>query len=140
MPDNTNLSLKNAAILIADDDVLISQMYKKKVESLGGRAITAFDGEETLHKLETEKADLILLDIKMPKINGYEVLRKLREDPKTKDIPVFILTSLDSHPEYIEKMTDIKVEEYLLKSDVLPEEVMQKVADCLNKRREDKSV
>lgn len=135
MPGNTNLSLNNVTILIAEDDVLISQLYKKKVELLGGRAITALDGEEALHKLEIEKIDLILLDIKMPRMNGYEVLRRLKNDPKTEDIPVFILTSLESHPEYVKKTANIQVEEYLMKSDILPNEVMEKIIACLNKRK-----
>lgn len=125
--------MKNAIILIVEDEPLVSRMYEKKIESSGGVAITAFDGEEALEKLERKKVDLILLDIKMPKMNGYEMLRKVKENPKTKDIPVIVLTSLDPHPEYIDKT--IKVEGYLSKSDVLPEEIIEKIAECLDRRR-----
>jgi CheY-like chemotaxis protein len=132
MPWDTSL-LRGKTILIADDDPLILELYGKKIETLGAKAVTAIDGEDTLLKLGQENVDAILLDIRMPKMNGYEVLRKIKEDPRTKDIPVLIFTSLESHPEYPEKVIGVKVEEFIIKSNVLPDDVMQKIASHLKK-------
>lgn len=125
--------MRGKTILIADDDPLILELYGKKIETLGAKAVTAIDGEDTLLKLGQENVDAILLDIRMPKMNGYEVLRKIKEDPRTKDIPVLIFTSLESHPEYPEKVIGVKVEEFIIKSNVLPDDVMQKIASHLKK-------
>ncbi len=135
MPDQTIISLNGATILIAEDDALVSKLYEKKIELSGGKPIVAVDGEDTLKKLESTKIDLILLDIKMPKMNGYEVLRRVKNNPATKDIPVIVLTSLETHPEYLEKTTGIKVDEYLMKADTLPDEVIQKISEHLGEKK-----
>lgn len=132
--NDKNALLRGVTVLVTDDDPLMAELYEKRVELSGGQAIVAANGEEALAKLKRVKIDAILLDIKMPKMNGYEVLRHLRNDPALKDIPVFVLTSLESHPEYVEKATDIKVEEFLLKSNVSPEAVMEKVAAALQRK------
>lgn len=133
MADGENISLNGATVLIADDDPLVSDLYKKAVKRAGGNAVAAVDGEDTLRKLDEGPVDIILLDIKMPKMNGYEVFRKLKSNPKTKDIPIIVLTSLDSHPEYLEEAGGAKVDEYLTKADVLPDEVIRKIAAHLRK-------
>jgi len=135
MIDNKNTLLRGVTVLITEDDPLIAELYEKTVAMSGGQAILAGDGEEALMKLKHLKIDVILLDIKMPKMNGYEVLRHLKDDPTLSEIPVFVLTSLESHPEYVQKASDIKIEEFLLKSDVTPEEVMEKVARALERKK-----
>lgn len=76
------------------------------------------NGEEGLKAVEKNPPDLILLDVLMPKMNGWEVLKKLKENPKTKDIPIITLTSLGDRPDDIKKFKDLGVKEYLIKSDV----------------------
>jgi DNA-binding response OmpR family regulator len=79
-------------ILVADDNTVVVKMLKTFLEQEGFKVITAYDGQEALDKGYKEKPDLILLDIGMPKINGYLVCKKLKGDVKTKGIPIFMLT------------------------------------------------
>ncbi len=81
-------------ILVADDEPNILKSVKLVLEEAGYQVLTAMDGEETLRVARNEKLDLIILDIKMPKISGQEVYRRLREDTKTKDLPVVLLTAI----------------------------------------------
>ncbi|MCL4392395.1 response regulator [Patescibacteria group bacterium] len=133
MTTQTDAPLNGVTVLIADDDPLICQLYRETVERAGGSAVVAVDGGDALRKLGEASVDLILLDIKMPNMNGYEVVRRLRSDPKTKDIPVFILTSLDTHPEYLEETTGVKVDEYIIKTKILPDEIVGKIREHLKK-------
>ena len=64
----------------------------------------------------------------MPKVNGYEVFKRMKDDEKMKSIPVIVLTNLDEHPEYIERVTGTTAEEYLVKSNVSVDEVIKKIA------------
>lgn len=80
-------------ILIIDDEPHIVKTIKDRLEFAGYTVITAYDGEEGLKKVNEEKPDLILLDILMPKMDGYNFLRALKLDENIKDIPVIILTA-----------------------------------------------
>ena len=80
-------------ILIADDRSEVVELVKVTLEGKGYQSIDASDGREALEKIKREKPDLVLLDIVMPKMDGFEVLSKLRKDPKTKDIPIIMLTA-----------------------------------------------
>ncbi|MCF7862233.1 response regulator [Candidatus Woesearchaeota archaeon] len=79
-------------VLIVDDEPQIVELVKL---SLGDnyKYLTAFNGEEALEKLKKSRPDLILLDIMMPKVNGYQVLTKLKADPNLKKIPIIFLTA-----------------------------------------------
>lgn len=79
-------------ILVADDSTTIVDMIKAALEREKFNVITAKDGEEALNKVYQEMPDLILLDIEMPKINGYVVCKRIKAHPQTKDIPVIMLT------------------------------------------------
>ena len=76
-----------AKILLVDDDTLLLRMYLKKLENDGYDVEYAVDGDAGLDKAKKFKPDLILLDIMMPKVNGYEVLKSLKSDDTTKNIP-----------------------------------------------------
>ncbi|OGM54300.1 hypothetical protein A3E15_00675, partial [Candidatus Woesebacteria bacterium RIFCSPHIGHO2_12_FULL_42_9] len=83
-----------AKILIIEDDPLMSRMYQKIFSFEGYEVDVAEDGEDGLAKVRSWGPNLILLDIMMPKMNGMEVLERLKSDPTTKKLPVVILTNL----------------------------------------------
>ncbi|MDP3963170.1 MAG: response regulator [bacterium] len=112
-------------ILLIDDDPLIVRMYERKLTQEGFAVSLAANGDEGLHLLEKEAPDLILLDVLMPKMNGWEALKKIKENPKTKDIPVITLTSLGDRPEDIQRFKDYGVKEYLVKSQVELKELVE---------------
>lgn len=80
-------------ILVIDDDKNLVEMLKIRLESEGFKVVSACDGEEGLEKTLKEKPNLIILDIMLPGISGYEVCQKLKDDNKTWDIPVMMLTA-----------------------------------------------
>ncbi len=81
-------------ILLAEDDRFLRKAAGGMLRKLGHTVITAEDGEEALRMARAELPELILLDLIMPKIQGFEVLRALKADPATRDIPVIILSNL----------------------------------------------
>ncbi len=86
--------MKGKKILVADDEPHILRSLKLVLEEAGYSVVTATDGEEAVHKTRKEKPDLLILDIKMQKMNGYEVYNRLQTEPLQRDIPVMILTAL----------------------------------------------
>lgn len=119
-------------ILIADDDPMISVMYKTKLESEGYEIVTAANGAEAKEKAEDEKPDLILLDVIMPQIDGFAVLEGLKDSAKTKKIPVVLLTNLGTDEDR-EKGMSLGAEDYLVKANLTPEQVSDKVKKYLDK-------
>ena len=79
-------------ILVADDEKDLVQMLVLRLEACGYKTISAYDGKSAIEEAEKEKPDLIILDIAMPVMDGFEALRRLRSNAKTKDIPVIMLT------------------------------------------------
>ena len=82
-------------ILIVDDQKDIVELIRFKLENEGFECLVAFDGEEGLQKAKKHKPDLILMDIMMPKINGYQVCRLLKSDENYKNIPIIMLSAKD---------------------------------------------
>lgn len=92
--------------------------------------ISALDGEAGLKLAKTKNPDLILLDLILPKIHGFEVLKILKEDKKTKNIPVIVLTNLEGIQD-VEKAIKMGATTYLVKSNYSLEEVAEKVKSAL---------
>ncbi len=112
-------------ILIVDDEKLVVQALTQKLQEAGFSTDAAYDGEEALSKVNQAKPDLILLDIIMPKLDGISMLKRLKADEKTKDIPVIILTNLYSDKKVVEALESGGTD-YLIKVDyTLPEIVEQ---------------
>ena len=84
---------KQKKILAVDDERHIVRLVQVNLERAGYQVISAFDGKEALKKVESEKPDLIVLDVMMPHMDGFEVLKRLKSDDKTKNIPVVMLTA-----------------------------------------------
>lgn len=81
-------------ILVTDDEVPVVQIIRTNLELEGYEVVTAHDGEEALRKVEEESPNLIILDVMMPKMDGWEVLTKLKGSLRTQEIPVIMLTAL----------------------------------------------
>ena len=101
-------------ILVVDDNKPNVELLQAHLESAGYNVVTAFGGEEALRKVESEKPDMILLDIMMPRISGYEVCRRLKADPKSKGIPIVMVTALNEL-EDVEKGVDVGADDFLMK-------------------------
>lgn len=122
-----------AKILLVEDDPLIYRMYQKLFTLEGFETETAENGEEGLEKLLTFKPDVILLDIMMPKMNGLEMLTKLKAEDSTKDIPIAVLTNVSDlgvANEIFAKGADISI----VKSETEPETVIEWINSVLNKK------
>lgn len=118
------------SILLVDDDLTLREMYSERLKAEGFSVEMAKDGEEALNKATEIKPNIILLDIMMPKINGLDVLKRLKEQDETKDIPVIVLTALIQDREKMESITR-GADDYIVKSEMMPGEVIQKVKDLL---------
>ena len=105
---------KRPKILIADDNVQNVELIQAYLEELDCEALTAYDGEETLEKVAAESPDLLLLDIMMPKISGYEVCQRLKGDPATRDIPILMVTALNEVTD-IERGVQAGTDDFLTK-------------------------
>jgi OmpR family response regulator RpaB len=109
-------------VLIIEDDQLIQRMYGKIFTFEGYEVITASDGEEGLEKARTTSPTIILLDVMMPKLNGMQVLEKLKMDPATKTIPVVMLSNLAGDND-IETALAKGAVKYIIKSEHDPKEI-----------------
>ncbi len=120
----------NKKILIADDEIHIVQIVKFNLEKRGGyKVITAKNGEEGLELAKQEKPDLVLSDVMMPKMSGFQFCEELRKDPEIKDIPFIILTAKGQE-------SDIKTGENMGATDYItkpfsPKALLSKVAEIL---------
>lgn len=119
-------------ILLVEDDSFLLGMYATKFELEGFKVIIAEDGEKAVRAALKELPDIILLDIILPKLSGFEVLKKLKQDPATAEIPVILLTNLSQKDE-VEKGIKMGAEDYLIKAHFMPSEIAEKVKKVLNK-------
>lgn len=118
-------------ILIVEDDEFLSGMYITKFTMEGFHVVFAEDGELGVLKAKEELPRLILLDILLPKKNGFEVLQLLKSEDQTKSIPVILLTNL-SQEDDIKKGYELGAVDYLVKAYNIPSEVVKKVKAKLN--------
>jgi CheY-like chemotaxis protein len=102
-------------VLLVDDEKDIVTVLKIALEKEGYKVVEAFDGMEALEKVKKAKFDVIILDIMMPKLDGHSVNLKLKESPKTSEIPVVVITGRGHMKELLEIREELKVAEYLEK-------------------------
>jgi DNA-binding response OmpR family regulator len=117
-------------ILIVEDDKFLRELIARKLISENYEIIEAIDGEEGLKKVKEQKPDLILLDLILPGIDGFEVLTKMKEDPTLSSIPVIILSNLGQR-EDVEKGLKLGAVDYLVKAHFTPNEIVEKVKAAL---------
>lgn len=117
-------------IAIIEDDPTINQMYRMKFEATGFDVQLASDGERGVALVEAFRPDLILLDLQMPKKNGYETLKEIRAHEWGTSIPVIILTNLGEE-EAPKELRELDIKSYILKADLTPSQVVERVKDTL---------
>lgn len=117
-------------ILIVEDDIAMSDALGNKLVGERFKVLTARDGHEGLDAALGNKPDLILLDLIMPRMNGIEMLRKLREDKWGKSVPVLVLTN-DDNPESMRQTLKDDAIDYLIKTDWDLESVIKKIKSKL---------
>lgn len=113
-------------ILLVEDDQYIIDVYKTKLEKEGYRVIVVQDGKDFFPILEKENPDLILLDIVLPHVDGWEILKALRKNPKFKEKKVVIISNL-SQREEIEKAREFGVIKFLVKAHYTPSEIVEEI-------------
>jgi DNA-binding response OmpR family regulator len=121
------------SVLIIEDDTTIAGMYQKKFELEGFDVAVAADGEAGLAAAKAKTPAIILLDIIMPKMDGFTTLQALKEDASLKPIPVILLTNLGQN-EDVAKGTKLGAVGYLIKAQLTPGEVVAKVREQLGKK------
>ena len=125
----------SATILLAEDDRILRKAGEATLKKKGYTVIAAVDGEDALAKAREHKPDLILLDVIMPKLQGFEVLASLKQDSSTRDIPVIMLSNLQEESD-IRKAADAGALGYLVKSNVQLDTLTAKIAEVLNRPRQ----
>ncbi|OIP24886.1 hypothetical protein AUK11_01895 [bacterium CG2_30_37_16] len=122
-------------ILIVEDDAILVEMYQTKFEMEGFEVTTAYSGKEALQKLkEGFVPDLIVLDILMPDVNGFEVLKEMKQEPNYRQIPVIMLTNLGESKIDMNKELSyaLGVRDFLIKSKHTPDEIVEKIRQVLS--------
>ncbi|MFH1171730.1 MAG: response regulator [bacterium] len=121
---------KPSRILLIEDDQMISTMYQTKFTMEGKTIDVAADGATGLEKARSMRPDVILLDIILPKLDGFTVLKELKADATTKKIPVILLTNLGQDGD-VKKGKDLGADDYFIKSNHTPAEIVAKVKEIL---------
>lgn len=129
--EKNSAPVSKKTIALLEDDHFLSNLYKTKLELEDYGVITAGNGEIGIKLVKEKKPDLIILDIIMPKMNGFEVLKEIRADKNLKDVPVIMLTNL-GQKEDVQKSFKLGANEYLIKAHFLPSEVVGKVKKFVN--------
>ncbi len=117
-------------VLVIEDDAFLSSLVSEKLAQSGFIVEATMSGKEGIEKAH-QGVDLVLLDVMLPDMGGFEILETLKKDPATKDIPVIILSNLGGREE-IEKGIKLGAATYLIKSNILPHEVAEMVEERIN--------
>ncbi|OGL60744.1 hypothetical protein A3H10_01800 [Candidatus Uhrbacteria bacterium RIFCSPLOWO2_12_FULL_46_10] len=119
----TKTKVKDKTILIIEDDRFVSGMYADKLISVGFKVHSAFDGEAGLNLALANHPDIILLDVMLPIIDGFEVLRRLKSNKELASVPVIILSNLGD-PEQVKTGLKLGASDYMIKAYFVPSEVL----------------
>ncbi len=112
--------------MVVEDDRFLSFLLKARLEKDGFTVIQAFDGEEAIQDLKTQVPDLVVLDLIMPKVTGFEVLKAISVTPQTAGIPVVIVSNLAQDSD-IEKARELGAKEYFVKVKVSVDDLVGRI-------------
>lgn len=119
-------------ILLIEDEEIITELLKRKLTKGGYDVDVALDGEQGLEKMRNNKPDIVLLDIIMPKLGGFEVMERMHKDKELNDIPVIIISN-SGQPVELDRAKELGVSDWLIKAQFDPQEVIEKVVKQIGK-------
>ncbi len=122
----------NKAVLLVEDNDFIRNMYQLKLAKSNIEVIEAVDGAMALQKIGEHKPDVVLLDLMMPNVGGIEVLRELKKQGITPDLPVVVLTNVMDQAT-IDEAKKLGARDYIVKTDLTPSQVLEKISPFLKK-------
>lgn len=117
-------------VLVVEDNPEILKLYEQAFTAAGFQTLIAHDGEEAFKLIQDKIPDCVILDILMPKMDGIEVLSKMRNYELIKSIPVLVLTNYDS---YNEQTRELGATDYLIKADVTLKDILERVQNIIKK-------
>jgi len=124
--------MNKESILIVEDDKFLRELMSRKLNNSGFNVEVAIDGKEALKKIKEKKYEIILLDLVLPGMDGFEILGEIKKDNETKNIPVIILSNLGQEEE-VERGLKLGAEDYLIKAHFTPDEIINKIEEILKK-------
>ena len=117
-------------ILVVEDDKFLREMISRKLEKEGYEVYQAIDGEKGEEKIKEVKPDIVLLDLILPGIDGFEVLERVKKDPEVAEIPIIILSNLGQKSE-VERGLNLGAVDFLIKAHFTPAEIVRKIKEII---------
>lgn len=125
---------KGKTVLIVEDEALLGNLLEKKLKKEGFEILRASDGSEAIEIIENQDPDLTLLDIILPKVSGFEFMKKVQESPRVDEIPIVIVSNLGQKSD-IEKGKNLGAVGYFVKAKMSIDDLVSQVRDFLNKNK-----
>jgi CheY-like chemotaxis protein len=122
----------DGTILIIEDEHVFRMIYRGVLENAGLTVLEAEDGKKGWDIIRAKKPDLVLLDLILPEMNGYEVLERIRQDPETKDIPIIVFSVMGAD-ENIQKALDLGANYFKIKGANSPSDILEQIDKVLKK-------
>jgi CheY-like chemotaxis protein len=119
-------------ILLVEDEEIVIGLLQKKLSKEGYEVSVATNGEEGLKVMQQVNPDLILLDIIMPRMGGFEVMEEMNKDPELKKIPIIVISN-SGQPVELDKAQQLGAKDWLIKTEFDPQEVLEKVIKQIGK-------
>ncbi|MEK9209372.1 MAG: response regulator [Patescibacteria group bacterium] len=126
-------NINDSIILIIEDDKFLRELIVQKLVAEGFKVYSAIDGEESFKILEKIMPHLILLDLILPGMDGFEILTRLKKDQKTSSVPILVLSNL-GQKEDIDKAVSLGAVGYMIKANFTPGEIVEKVKNILREK------
>lgn len=131
--ENTAAAQGGKKVLWIEDDKFLGDLITKKLSNSGFQVMHEETGEAALKRLESDLADIALVDILLPEMDGFEIVTKMKENEKTKNIPVIFFTNLATK-EDIEKGYSVGADRFLVKSNMIPDEIVTEIENLLKEK------
>jgi len=117
-------------ILFVEDEASLQRAIGESLKKVGYEVLSATDGQQAMEQIKSQDFDLIVLDIVLPKVDGFEVLKKIKSDPEKKDIPVLVLTNLETSGD-VQKALELGATNYLVKANYSLDQMIEKINSML---------